>query len=273
MERTSPASSERTLPEAFAEATRAWPNVSLDESELGAELRTRANAAGARPEELHASDVFLAAGCAKGDRAALQHFEAVLIPEAGRALSRLRLPLAEVEELLSRIREKLLVRAEGEPLIATYSGKGSLIGFVRAVAVREALSEKRKLGRRGTPVSETGLADLAARDEPELTRMRALYAEPFKAAFRDALSGLPPRDRNVLRMVYVDGLTAEQVGLAYGVHRVSVARWIGGIRATLFERTRDTLAERLRVSHGELLSLTRMCLSQVDVSIERLLEE
>jgi RNA polymerase sigma-70 factor (ECF subfamily) len=206
-----------------------------------------------------------------GVPAAIAHFERAMIPEAGRALSRLRLSAPEVDETLQRIREKLLVRGESEPLIASYSGKGALIGWVRAVAVREALSEKRKVARQGTPVSESGLLDLAAREEPELTRMRALYAEPFKAAFRDALLALAPRDRNVLRMVYVDGLTAEQVGLAYGVHRVSVARWIGTIRTTLFERTRDTLATRLKVSHGELHSLTRMCLSQLDVSIERIL--
>ncbi len=216
-------------------------------------------------------DVYLAVACAQGDRAALLHFEGALIPEAGRALSRLRLPRAEVDEMLQRIREKLLVRTDAEPLIASYSGKGALAAWVRAVAVREALTEKRKAARRGAEVSESGLADLAARGDPDLEQIRARYAEPFKAAFRDALAALPPRDRNLLRMTYVDGLTAEQVGLAYGVHRVSVARWIGSVRAALFENTRDTLAKRLAVSHDELHSLTRMCLSQLDVSIERLL--
>jgi len=264
---------ERPETTAFAEATRAWPNVLLGEARFVAELEKRATASGAGPEELHASDVFLAVACAAGDRAALAHFERALIPEAGRALSRLRMPAVEIDEMLQRLREKLLVRVESEPLIASYSGKGALIGWVRAVAVREALSEKRKLVRRGTRVSEDNLADLAVAEAPELARMRGLYAEPFKVAFREALAALPPRDRNVLRMIYVDGLTAEQVGLTYGVHRVSVARWISAIRSDLLARTRDTLAARLRVSHGELRSLTRMCLSQLDVSIERILKE
>ena len=262
---------ERTIEEAFAEASRAWPNVSVDAARFAEELVSRASASGARAEELHASDVYLAIACAQGDRAALAHFEGALIPEAGRALSRLRLARADVEEMLQRIREKLLVRTADEPLIASYTGKGALAAWVRAVAVREALTEKRKVGRRGGQVSESNLADLAARGDPDLEQIRARYAEPFKAAFGDALLALPPRDRNVLRLIYVEGLTAEQVGLAYGVHRVSVARWIGAIRSALFEGTRDTLAKRLALSHDELHSLTRMCLSQLDVSIERML--
>lgn len=254
---------------AFAQARAAWPDISVDADAFVKDLAAKAEGAGT--SELHASDVYLALGCLQGDRAALMHFEARLIPEAGRALLRLRLGSAEVDETLQRVREKLLVRTAEAPLIASYSGRGALGAWVRAVAVREALDEKRKVARRGTTVSETGLAEMAARDEPELLRMKELYAEPFKAAFRDALGGLAARDRNVLRMIYVDGLTAEQVGLAFGVHRVSVARWIGGIRTSLFERTRETLSERLKLTHTELGSLTRLCLSQLDVSIERLL--
>ena len=259
------------MEEAFTEARAAWPGVSVNPAAFAQELTARAGAADVLASDLHASDVYLALACARGDRAALLQFEAKLVPEAARALLRLRIGSAEIDETLQRVREKLLVRTSEEPLVASYSGRGALSAWVRAVAVREALSEKRKVARRGTPVSEGGLSEMAARDEPDLQRMKALYAEPFKVAFRDAVAALPPRDRNVLRMVYVDGLTAEQVGLAYGVHRVSVARWLGGIRTTLFESTRDTLAERLKLSHGELGSLTRMCLSQLDVSIERLL--
>jgi RNA polymerase sigma-70 factor (ECF subfamily) len=186
-----------------------------------------------------------------------------------------------VDEVLQRVRTKLLV-GEGDsattdrraPLLGTYTGKGALLGWVRAVAVHEALSEKRKDARRGPTEGPSAIERLAiAGDDAELARMRAAYAEPFRAAFREALASLAAKDRNVLRLVYVDGLTAEQVGLAYGVHRVSVARWLGQIRESLFDRTRARLLSQLQVSANEMQSLTRMCLSQIDVSMERLLAE
>jgi RNA polymerase sigma-70 factor (ECF subfamily) len=217
----------------------------------------------------YADDIALAAACAAGDAAAIAAFEAQRFPEVKRALLRLRIDGAAADEIAQRVRAKVLVGPP--PKIATYTGRGSLAGWLRAIAVHEALTEKRGERRRGPHDGPSAIERMAATDSPEMAQLRARYAAPFEAAFAEALASLEPRDRNVLRLVYLDGLTAEQVGLTYGVHRVSVARWLGQIREALFEKTRALLRERLHIAASEVESLTRMCLSQLDVSLDRLL--
>lgn len=193
--------------------------------------------------------------------------------DAGRALDRMRFDADLKAEVLQGLREKVVVGCGAPPKLETYSARGPLAGWIRAIAVHDGLQVLRARGRRVPHDGPSALDHLGVAEEPELLHVRAAYEGPFKAAFAEVLATLAPRDRNVMRLVYVEGLTAEQVGLAYGVHRVSVARWLGQIRETLFARTRTLLEQRLQLSPTEFMSLTRACLSQIDVSLDRLLGE
>jgi RNA polymerase sigma-70 factor (ECF subfamily) len=246
----------------YENARHAWPGVHADPAAFAARI------AGADDAAAVAADVYLAVACTAGDSAAVAAFETQRFPEVGRALVRLRLEGAIADEIAQRVRTKVLVG--DPPRIAAYAGRGPLAGWLRAIAVHEALTAMREV-KRHPHDGPSAIERMAAPEEPELARLRARYAAPFQAAFAEALASLGPRDRNVLRLVYLEGLTAEQVGLAYGVHRVSVARWLGQIRESLFERTRAILRERLPLASGELDSVTRLCLSQIDVSLDRLL--
>ncbi len=245
-----------------------FPGVAISAEMLATALRDRG------ADEAYASDLFLALGCEAHDAAALATFESWCVPDAARGLLRLRLSQEAIDDILQRVRTKILVGNDGgAPAIASFAARGPLAGWVRAIAVREALSQRRAEVRRGVQESPSMLDRLPVPEDPVLEGLRAQYAAPFKSAFGEVLGKLEPRDRNVLRLVYVEGLTAEQVGLAYGVHRVSVARWLGQIRESLFGGTRRLLQERLRLSPAEVDSMTRLCLSQIDVSLDRLLRE
>ena len=243
----------------YATAKLAWPGIEVDAETF----RRRADG------EVVAVDLYLAMACANGDSAAIAAFEEHRFPEVLRALARIRIEGAEADEIAQRVRAKVLVGPP--PKIASYTGRGSLAAWLRAIAVHEALSAKRTEKRRGPHDGPSAIERMAAPESPEMAQLRARYAGPFQAAFAEALGSLAPKDRNVLRLVYLEGLTAEQVGLAYGVHRVSVARWLGQIRESLFERTRAIMQQRLPLAPGEMESITRMCLSQIDVSLDRLL--
>jgi RNA polymerase sigma-70 factor (ECF subfamily) len=260
------------LARAYEAARAARPGIEVDRARFERHLRARVEGPGGVPlDAIHIGDLHLALAFAAGDRAALDAFERELWPDVRRALSRLRLGAAAEDELAQRIRYKLFVAEEGaEPRILAYSGKGPLRAWLRSLTVHEALSEHRRRGR-DRHDTDSALGDLAAGDDPELDEMRTRYAAPFREAFQGALASLSPRERNVLRLVYAEGLSVEQVALMYGVHRVSVSRWLGQTRKDLFERTRASLRERLRVNESELGSLTRLCLSQIDVSLDRLL--
>ncbi len=245
------------------------PGIEVDEATFAAALTARAHAGPL--DDLHTTDLLVALGCLSSDPTALAVFEADYVADARRGLARLRLDATTVEEVVQRVRAKVLVGTGSGPRLASYSARGPLAGWLRAIAVHEALSARRADVRRGPHDGPSAIERLPLVEAPELAHLKATYALPFKAAFAEALTALPPRDRNVLRLVYVEGLTADQVGLAYGVHRVSVARWLQQIRASLFTRTKRLLSEQLRLSPTEFESVTRMCLSQIDVSLDRLL--
>ncbi len=255
----------------FETGAQAWPGVQVDPGAYAAHV---AQIGATEVDPLGAVDLYLAFACACRSAQALAVFEEQRFQEVYRALARLRLTDAQAEEIAQRVRTKVLVGdGTSPPRIVAYRGKGSLVGWLRAIAVHEALSVKRAEKRRGPEDGVSAIERLASPEEPELARLRERYAAPFKEAFAAALGTLATRDRNVLRLVYLEGLTAEQVGLAYGVHRVSVARWLGQIRESLFVRTRQILGERLNLGASEFESVTRLCLSQMDVSLERLLVE
>jgi RNA polymerase sigma-70 factor (ECF subfamily) len=221
-------------------------------------------------EVTHAADLELARACAAGDARAIAEVETRFAADVTRALARLRVDAALADEIRQAVREKLFVGKDGKaPGIASYNGKGPLGAFLRAVVVHAAISAKR--AQRHDHDGDSAIGDAASDDDPELAGIRARYGASFKQAFYDALAELPPRDRNVLRLVYVDGLSVEQVALAYGVHRVSVSRWLGDAREQLHGRTRAILRDRLSLSATEMASVARLCLSQIDVSLDRLL--
>ena len=57
----------------------------------------------------------------------------------------------------------------------------------------------------------------------------------------------------------------------YGVAPSSVSRWLASIRDTLSQEVRRLLSTRLQIPLDELDSLTALVLSQLDVSISRVL--
>ncbi len=258
-----------TFDDALRQGRDAWPAIQVDGDRFRRHVEAHLGEAPAGG--LHHADVYLAIGCAAGDAASLAAFEQHLGPEVGRSLARLRLHGPAAAEIHQRLRHKLFVADPGaEPRILGYSGRGPLRAWLRALVAHEALSELRRV-RREDHLSDSTMGDRAAGDDPELAQIRARYAAPFREAFQSAMAALSPRDRNLVRLVYTDGLTVEQVAVTYGVHRVSVSRWLGQLRADLLEGTRTRLRERLHLDDSELRSLTRLCLSQIDVSLDRLL--
>lgn len=219
------------------------------------------------------ADLALAEACARGDASAIAEFDRRFSPTIARALARIGVTDAAADEIRQTVLEKLLVGRDGKgPSIASFEGRGPLGAWVRAVVVHAAISAKRR-EQREEHGSDSVLDGAMADDDPELEQMRRRYEAPFKTAFADALGELAPRERNVLRLVHVEGLAVEEVAVVYGVHRVSVSRWLGEARRTLHGRTRALLQERLTLTGSELSSIERVCLSQIDLSLERLLGE
>lgn len=221
------------------------------------------------PEEV--LEVRLALGCAAGGGVAVKAFEERYIGIVDKAVAHMGLSADMLDELRQVVRGKLLVADDGRPKIVGYAGRGRLGGLVKVVAVRAAISMLRKQ-KRELPGAAQELEDLpSAAIDPELQFLDAHYRGAFKAAFEEAVRSLDKRERNVLRLHLLGGMTLEQVARMYGMHRATVVRSLAKVRKHLFTRTRKTMRRRLEVSPDELDSIMRLVQSRLDVSLGGLL--
>jgi RNA polymerase sigma-70 factor (ECF subfamily) len=94
-----------------------------------------------------------------------------------------------------------------------------------------------------------------------LQYLKALYGAAFRDPFRAALAGLGAREKNILRQHFLDGMTLDDLGSAYEVHRVTAARWIQGARVQLLKGTRAEFAKTARLRPGECDSVLRVALT------------
>jgi RNA polymerase sigma-70 factor (ECF subfamily) len=218
-------------------------------------------------------DLYLARACILELPGAVAAFEAQLFPEIDAALGHLGVEHAVVDETKQVLREKLFVRgASDAPLLANYAGRGSLRSWLRAIAVRTAMRMIR-VTKRNLTFDEDGLFEMPSpADSPELHHFKQYHRDDFKAALSHALAALAARERTILRQHFLDGLNIDQLGALYRVHRSTAARWIAAARKSVLERTHQLMKERLRLHPTELNSFVRLLQSNLDVSIERLLQ-
>jgi RNA polymerase sigma-70 factor (ECF subfamily) len=254
------------------EAGRAmWPEL-----EVGYE-RFAVHVAAVPPEALarHGADLYLACACAAGDARALRAFDEQILVPAARAVRTIDDAGAFADEVCQRLRASLLVGDGVErPRIVDYAGRGPLRAWVGVAAVRHALMLRRGRERTREVTTDddwTGALSAASTGNPELDLLKKEHAFAFGQALRDTALALEPRLRAVLRMAFVDGLSIDEIGSAYGVHRATAARWIQRARDELLAGTRALLAERLKLSASEFDRVTALVQSQLDVSLSTLL--
>jgi RNA polymerase sigma-70 factor (ECF subfamily) len=268
-----PEAVERRFDELASAAAAAWPGVIVPRDELA--RVTSSKLAGDDPPAFGqdlVSELFLAIACAAGDAAAITTFERRYLDVVPQALAHMRLPAATVDAVRAAVREKLLVREEDRPCrILEYAGRGRLRGLVQVSAVRAALDLLRA-GERERPTADADLGALPSPDlDPELRLMKDQYRAAFGDAFAEAVRALGARERNLLRLHFLGGVTLEQLAAMYGVHRATVVRWLSAVRKDLLAATRERMRARIRVRPDELDSVMRLIESRLDVSVQRLL--
>lgn len=219
--------------------------------------------------EAGARELGLAFGCSLGDAAAQRAFEERFVARVPGHLARMKLDAAAVDDVVQRVREKLLLADDGAPRFARYAGRGELDGLVRVTATREAVSLVRK-DRREDPLGPDDLLD-ASETEPELRLARERYRPVFREAFAAALGSLERRERNLLRLHVVEGATLEALAALYQVHRATIVRWLAKAREGLVAATGRELQRRTGARPDEVESLLGLLASRVDLTLERLL--
>ncbi|MDX2086502.1 MAG: hypothetical protein SFX73_01575 [Kofleriaceae bacterium] len=220
--------------------------------------------------ERNLADVHLVCGLVQHVPEALAVFEAKLVPEMTHAVTRL-LGAERGADVVAAVREKLLVGIDGTgPRIADYAGHGELVVWLRVIAIRAALSELRR-DQRMVSIDDTLWEVASPKADPAIQLLKQESAALIKEAFHAGLAELTPRQRNLLRQHLLDGLTIDDLGAIYRIHRVTAARWLSAARADLWANVRRTLRNTFGFSDSSIIDMLDDLRSTLDLSIERAL--
>ncbi len=253
------------------EAKRAWPEIELDRERFARHLVERSGG-GAIDPSLHASDLYLACACGHGVPAALQAFAARYLSRVGAFVAQVVDSERLADEVRQLLEQRLLVGEAGRPgRIHEYQGRGTLEGWVRAVAVRTALNLERAEQRQRRARHKAAAEARLHGGDPEMEYFKRRYGPSLDEALRGALAALPVRERMLLRLHFVERVGVGRLAQSYDVHRATMGRWLLGAQRLLLDETRRRFREILKLSSSECESLFNLLRSWVDMSMSVLM--
>lgn len=233
----------RLLEELYGEVRAEAPG--LDQAVFAAALWRTVEKAGIAAGDLPAylrglrlADLALAAACVAGGEAAwarLQDKTRAPLRAAGRALAGDR-----GEELADGLLGELF--AARETKLASYGGRSSLVGWLRAV-LYQTFVDRFRSEKRLSQLDPDG-PEPAAPPEPDPVE-RDEYAGMASRALDQALKALPPRQKLLLDFYYFHNLTLREAAALVKVHEATASRELDRARTAL----RQSLTEILRREH------------------------
>jgi RNA polymerase sigma-70 factor (ECF subfamily) len=266
-----PADLDARLQAVVARGRQAWPELGFDPIHLVGRLAmVIGDDVETELDVLHAEDFALGIACLERRPGALEALDRVCGGAVAAAVARIDRSRELFDEVHQILWQRLFVGTpEQSPRILSYAGRGPLAAWIAVAAQRIALDLRRDAVRNlGEPEVESMLS---AREHPEIDYLRTRYKGQFEQAVRAALAALPDRDRLLLRLTAVSGLSHEQVAAVYGVNQSTVTRWIAKVRAQVLKATSDEFCGKLGVPETEFRPLADMLMSQIDLSISRVL--
>jgi RNA polymerase sigma-70 factor (ECF subfamily) len=239
----------------------AWPEVEVLDADFAEYLHARA--AGGDPSALEVSDLYLACACVAGNPKALAAFDRVFLAPLPAIVARTGAPAHVGREVTQALRARLLVADGAErPRLASYGGRGSLAGWLRIAAVREA-SKVHRHERMHAALRAEGESLPAT---PEEAAILERCGGAFREAFLEAFRSLSAEDRLLLRLHFAQGLNLDRLAAALGFSRATAGRRVTAARLLLRDQTMTLLGQRLTVSPEEALSILAALRSHLEIS-------
>lgn len=273
IEESTPIDFDAVLRDVLGAAQRSFPTLCLPPDVFVAYLRERLPPDLPPPialRRMHTSDLYLACACAHGHADAIAVLEERCLGQLDRALSRMGIDRDMVAEVKQEIRYRVLVGDGDHAEIVDFSGRGDLRGWVRVMAMRQALRRQCRARREQATEDDELWQHLVSAEPPMFAHVKEFYRREFKRAFETALRTLPHREKTLLRQHYLDRVTLDELAVLYRVHRATAARVLGRAREMVLASTRDRLMSELDVPSQELDSILRMIWSRIEFSLRAL---
>jgi len=265
---------ERTLAALCARGRAAHPHVAVEDAVFAAHLGRCGAPVDADAANIHAEDLFLCCAGLLGDEAAVRTLRTDHRPVLVGYLRRVDTSPEFIDEVEQRLWDSALVGSvDAAAKLASYSGKGALAGWLGVAAQRIALMMKRQEGARERAADAAGTEARLVSADPELAFIKTHLRGTFQRAISQALLVLGDRERMVYRMHIIDGLTVERIAKTYGVNHSTVSRWMAAARASIVAEAQRLLRDEMQASPDDYESMSRLLVSQLDLSVSRLLRK
>jgi RNA polymerase sigma-70 factor (ECF subfamily) len=183
---------------------------------------------------LRVEELALARACAAGNNSAWELF----LIRYREKLYQSALRIAREESAARDLADSLYAELYGTNLrdgeraskLASFTGRGSLEGWLRTVLAQEFINRYRRTKRLVSLEEENEDGERFAAPEPEPVAGADLRLESATDA---ALAALPGEDRLVLAAYYLDGRTLAEVARMLGVHESTISRKVDKLAKTL----------------------------------------
>jgi RNA polymerase sigma-70 factor (ECF subfamily) len=258
---------ESEIDDAHTRGGRSWPGIEISAIQFG----DMARELGVEEQGLRswAEDFYLACAAAHGNEDAVEIIDERYVRTLAGRIRRLGAAPSAVPDVLQAIRERLFTGARAR--IRAYDASGPLDRWIKVVGIRTAVDLYRAQSpvdrmTAAVPASLAGaLSDLAT----DLTKGQ--YRAEVQEVLKSGILTLAARDRVVLRLHLVEGLSLEKIAAAHGVHRVTVARWVWNAGEMLLDHLRRHFKDRYGMVPSECDSLAHLVRSQLSLDLQRVL--
>jgi RNA polymerase sigma-70 factor (ECF subfamily) len=250
----------------YEEGRSAWPSLTVEYEVFRTHCERVLGKAPAFEAARFGVELYLCCACAHGNLAAMSVVERRHSELVQKAVARVIRDADLARETAQEFWQRLFSPRGGK--IATYSARGPLDVWMRVVATRLALDRCRKSQRAAAREVELGEHLASAYQDPDSGLLEERYTEVFRSALRRALAELSDRERNLLRMHVVGRAGIDEIGLMFGVHRATAARWLHRMRRRLRETAREHFARDCPgLTASEFLSVARALGERVELSL------
>jgi len=194
---------------------------------------------------LRVDELALARACAAGDNSAWEIFLTRYREKLYLAALRIAREDSAARELADTLYADLYGTntREGQRVskLASYTGRGSLEGWLRTVLAQEYVNRYRRTKRLVSleEESEEGVQFRAPEPEPA-----AVADNRLSQATDEALAELPSEDRMVLSAYYLDGRTLAEIARMLGLHESTISRRLDKMAKSLRKQIMAGLARR-----------------------------
>jgi RNA polymerase sigma-70 factor (ECF subfamily) len=133
-----------------------------------------------------------------------------------------------------------------------------------AINLRQA--QQGQAGPQARPGEDGGAAHEV---DPELEYLKVKYGPQIRAAFVNTLAALPTREATIMRLFFLEGMSAQAIGRSFQVSARTVQRWLSHCQKDVLRQTRQHLKAQLSSNTDDVDSLMRVVAQELDTTIAK----